>query len=222
MRIRRRVVALVWIVLVAQSSGSSPAVAAAQAARQRPAAPASQRPVTPVPQPPVPAGLEPAPGVLPPLVARVFTATTGMIFQSVRPDRVLDFEAVIGYLEAALAKTTDPAVRAQAKGWRVFKAAEPGPNGTVIYVFVFDPAVPGADYGLGRILADAYPERIQEIWKLYTGALIGGGSLLNLAPVDAPPPAPPRAGPVDAQPPAPRPAPPGRSGPLQSAPATPR
>jgi hypothetical protein len=219
MRIRRRVVALVWIVVVAQSAGSSPAVAA-QAAEQRPATPASQQPVAPVPQPPAPVGLEAAPGVLSPLVGRTFTATTGMIFQSVRPDRVLDFEAIIGYLEAALAKTTDPAERAQAKGWRVFKAAEPGPNGSVIYVFVFDPAVPGADYGLGRILADAYPERIQEIWKLYTGALIGGGSLLNLAPVDAPPPAPPTARSVDAPPPAQRPGPPGRPGPLQ--PATPR
>src|SRR6185295_1719359 len=87
----------------------------------------------------------------------------------------------------ALKKSTDPAVQAQAKGWRVFKATEPGPNMTVTYVFVIDPAIPGADYGLGRILSDAYPDRIQEIWKLYTGALAGGGSLLNLSPVEAPP-----------------------------------
>ena len=95
---------------------------------------------------------------------------------------------VVGYLQAAFEKSTDPTVRAQAQGWRIFKAVEPGPNATVLYVFLLDPAVQGADYGLGRILSDAYPDQIQDIWKLYNGALVGGGSLLNLAPVKAPPP----------------------------------
>jgi hypothetical protein len=66
-----------------------------------------------------------------------------------------------------------------------------GPNATVLYVFVLDPAVPGADYGLGRILADAYPEQIQEIWKLYLGSVTGGGTILNLNLVEPMPPAPP-------------------------------
>jgi hypothetical protein len=50
---------------------------------------------------------------------------------------------------------------------------------------MFDPTVPGADYGLGRILAAAYPDqtKLQEIWKLYTDSLASGGSLLNLTPV---------------------------------------
>jgi len=123
-----------------------------------------------------------------PAAARTFTAGTGLLFNAVRADRVVDFEMVLGYLQAALEKSTDPMVRAQARGWRVFKAAEPGPNATVLYVFLLDPAVGGADYGLGRILSDAYPDQIQDIWKLYSGALVGGGSLLNLAPVQAPPP----------------------------------
>jgi hypothetical protein len=101
---------------------------------------------------------------------------------------VVDFETVIGYLQDALEKSTDPAVHEQAKGWRVLKATEPGPNGTVLYVFLIDPAIKGADYGLGKILSDAYPDRIEQIWKLYQGALAGGGSLLNLTPVQGPPP----------------------------------
>jgi hypothetical protein len=112
-----------------------------------------------------------------PSAARVFTASAGLIFNAVRQDRVVDFEMVMGY----------PTVRAQARGWRVFKAAEPGPNATVLYVFLIDPTVSGAEYGLGRILSDAYPDQVQDIWKLYTGALAGGGSLLNLAPVQPPP-----------------------------------
>ena len=48
----------------------------------------------------------------------------------------------------------------------------------------------GADYSLGRILADAYPDqaKLQEIWKLYSGS-VTGGSLLNLTPVKPAPPA---------------------------------
>jgi hypothetical protein len=131
-----------------------------------------------------------------------------MIFNAVRPERVVDFEIVIGYLQAALQSSTDPVVRAQAKGWRVFKATEPGPNGTVLYVFVLDPAVAGADYGLGKILSDAYPDRIEQIWKLYQGALAGGGSLLNLTPVQGPPPGaliPAESKPPAAPPPTPAP-----------------
>lgn len=181
--------------------------------------PPSTGPATGVQQVPQPQAPEPgtavpavaAPVVPPvPLGARTFTAKTGLIFSQVRPDRVVDFEMVIGYLQQAFEKTTDAGVRAQAQGWRVFKATEPGPNNTVLYVFLIDPAVPGSDYGLGRILSDAYPDQIQEIWKLYTGSQAGGGSLLNLTPVQptallTPPSSAPATPPPATQP---RPAPP--------------
>ena len=148
----------------------------------------------------------------PPVVARVFAAGAGLLFNVVRPDRVVDFEMVMGYLQSALEKSTDPTVRAQARGWRVFKAAEPGPNNTVIYVFLIDPTVAGADYGLGRILSDAYPEQIQDIWKLYTGSLAGGGSILNLAPVQpSPSPVPLPPTPEQSAPPVQSPPPPVQS-----------
>ena len=124
------------------------------------------------------------PAAPPAATARTFTAPTGLLFNAVRPERVADFERVIGYLQAALEKSADPKDRAQAQGWRIFKAAEPGPGGTVLYVFLLDPTVAGADYGLGRILAEAYDAtQLQEIWRLYTGAVSGGGTLLNLTPV---------------------------------------
>jgi len=183
---------------------------------------AAPPPATGTVQPPPPGTPAPAPGtqapvvlapVMPPLPlgARTFTAPAGLIFNTVRPDRVVDFEMVMGYLQAALDKSTDARVREQAMGWRVFKATEPGPNNSVMYVFVIDPAVPGAEYGLGRILADAYPDQIQEIWKLYTGALTPSATLLNLTPVKPPAtlPAPPSSAPATLPPAdAPRPAPP--------------
>jgi hypothetical protein len=142
---------------------------------------------------------KPAPPAAPPTTAprpdsttatssRTFTTPAGMILNAVRPERVAEFEKVIGYLQLALASSTNATVRAQAQGWRVMKAAETGPNGSVLYVFLLDPAVAGAEYGLGRILAEAYPEdqaKLQEIWKLYTDSLASGGSLLSLTPVKA-------------------------------------
>jgi hypothetical protein len=176
--------------------------------------PGTQAPGTPAPAAQVPATpppVVPAPVVPPlPLGARVFTGKSGLIFNAVRPDRVVDFEMVIGYLQAAFEKSNDARVREQAKGWRVFKATEPGPNSSVLYVFVIDPAIPGADYGLGRILADAYPDQIEKIWSLYTGSQASGGTLLNLMPVQPPAtlPTPPSSAPSAPPAAAPRPAPP--------------
>ena len=174
------------IILVATLSTGLPVAAQTVPPPTTPAAPP---PTTPSTQQPGPSTV-PAPVVPPtPLAGRTFTAPTGIVFHAVRPERVVDFETVVGYLQSAFEKSTDPQVRAQAKGWRVFKATEPGPNGTVLYAFLLDPAVPGADYALGPILSDAYPDQIEQIWKLYQGALAGPGSqtLLNLTPVQPPP-----------------------------------
>src|SRR5687767_5645496 len=80
-----------------------------------PPAPAPVAPQQPPATRPVPGTVVPPP-VVPPIItaSRTFTAKTGMIFQSVRPDRVIDFETVIGLLTDALKKSTDPAVQAQA------------------------------------------------------------------------------------------------------------
>jgi hypothetical protein len=162
-----------------------------------PAAPGQVAPPAPGPDQQVPAtspqtmpGAAATPGPAAAPLTRSFTSKGGLLFNTVRPERVKDFETVLWYLQEALKKSTDPTVRAQADGWKFFRAVEPGPNAVVLYVFVLDPAVPGADYGLGRILADTYPEQIQEIWKLYQGSVTGGGSLLNLNAVEPMPPLP--------------------------------
>jgi hypothetical protein len=183
-----RAVAGTLLVLIAASSS-----AAQQPAPQTPPKPGApaQTPGQP-PSPTVPATPgQPAAGAAPPPAPqpRTFTAPVGLLFNTVRADRVDDFEKAMGYLQAALASSTDERVRAQAAGWRVFKATEPAPGGAALYVFLLDPTVMGADYGLARILADAYPDQVklQEIWKLYSNS-VTGGSLLNLTPVKPAPP----------------------------------
>ena len=148
-----------------------------------PQAPAPQTPPASAPAPVVPPATgAPAPA---PLVSRSFTAGCGMLMHPVRPERVMDFERFLDYFRDALARSTNPRVKSQASGWKFFKAAEPGPNGVVLYVFWLDPAVPGADYGMGPILAEVYtdPAQLNEIWGLYQGAVTTGGALLNFTPV---------------------------------------
>ena len=175
-------------------------------------APAAPQPgLSGMPQQPTPGGapIVPAPvATNVPLGARMFLGSTGVIFNAVRPERVVDFELVIGYVQEALARSANAQVREQAKGWRMYKAVEPGPNGTILYVFWMDPAVMGADYALGPILSDAFPDQVEQIWKLYQGALASGGSLLNLITVVPPPLPPPGAPIVPATPDVLRPGPP--------------
>ena len=147
-------------------------------------------PATPT-APPAPV---PAPGqtvVAPPALGRVFASEQGLIFNAIKPDKVMDFETVIAKLRAALANSKDPVRNQQGWGWKIFKAAEPGPNGSVMYVFVMDPTVKGADYGVAKILAEAYPTEIMELYRMYTTAFAPAGqTLLNLGPVPSTPAAP--------------------------------
>ena len=204
MRFTAAALAAVFLMSGAASAQvAAPPVATVQ--QPPPGTPAPTAPGSGTAVPVVPAPVMP----VQPLGARTFTAPAGLIFSTVRPDRVVDFEMVMGYLQAAFEKSTDERVREQAKGWRVFKVTEPGPNNSVMYVFVIDPAIPGAEYGLGRILADAYPDQIQEIWKLYTGSLTPSATLLNLSPLKPTPLlTPPSAVPLTPPAASPSPAPP--------------
>ena len=75
-----------------------------------------------------------------------FATDAGVILIAIKPTMTEAYEAVIRTLHEALAKDTDEARRAAAKGWRVFKASEPDAKGNNLYVHVFLPAVPGFDY----------------------------------------------------------------------------
>ena len=129
----------------------------------------------------------PANIVSPPPPGRIFAAEHGLIFNAIKPDKVADFETVIAKLREALETSKDPVRNQQGWGWKIFKAAEPGPNGSVLYVFVMDPAVKGADYGVAKILSEAYPTEIMELYRMYSGAYATAGqTLLNLGPVPTP------------------------------------
>ena len=115
----------------------------------------------------------------------VFPGDGGAILNFVKADKTADFEMVLGKVKDALAKSEKPERKQQAAGWKVFKAAEPGPNGAAIYVFLMDPVAKGAEYSVGNILVEAFGAEGQALYKTYSDAYgtPAIGALLHLTKV---------------------------------------
>ncbi|HEX5473193.1 MAG TPA: hypothetical protein VFX12_00915 [Vicinamibacterales bacterium] len=146
-------------------------------AQQTPPAQQPQNPQTPAAQNPPAQPAQPAQQAAAP--GRMFTGPAGVIFNPIKPDHTADFEMVMGRVKEALAKSPDPKRKAQAAGWKVFKAAEPF-NGNVLYLFVIDPTVQDEDYTISKILAEAFPSEVQDLWKKFVDCYAGGQNMINL------------------------------------------
>jgi len=112
--------------------------------------------------------------------ARVFASDAGMVLNFIKPDKTGDFEMVVAKLKEALQKSDKPERKQQAQSWKVFKSPEPAGNGQVLYVFIIDPAVKGADYTVSTILAEAFPQEVQTLYKMYAEAYAQGQNFVNL------------------------------------------
>jgi len=108
-----------------------------------------------------------------------FGSDAGIIINNIKADKTADFEEVIGKIKEALQKSENPTRKQQAAGWKVFKVAEAGPNGTVMYFFVMDPVVKDADYGMAKMLVEAFPADARAIWDKLV-ASYAGSNRLNL------------------------------------------
>jgi hypothetical protein len=113
--------------------------------------------------------------------ARTFGSDAGMVLNFIKPDKTADFEAVVAKLKEALAKSEKPERKEQAKSWQVFKSPDPAAGGNVLYVFLINPAVKGADYTVSNILAEAFPTEVQTLYKQYAEAYASGQNVVNLA-----------------------------------------
>lgn len=112
---------------------------------------------------------------------RVFANDAGLVLNFIKPDKTADFEAVMSKLKEALQKSTKPERKQQAASWKVFKSPEPAAGGNVLYVFIIDPAVKGADYTVSTILAEAFPQEVQTLYKQYAESYASGQNFVNLA-----------------------------------------
>jgi hypothetical protein len=51
----------------------------------------------------------------------------------------------------------------------------------VLYVFMIDPSVKGADYTVSTILAEGFPTEVQALYKQYAEAYASGQNFVNLS-----------------------------------------
>jgi hypothetical protein len=104
-----------------------------------------------------------------------------MVLNFIKADKTADFEAVIVKLKEALQKSEKPERKQQAASWKVFKSPDPAQGGNVLYVFVIDPSVKGADYTVSTILNEAFPQEVQALYKQYAEAYASGQNFVNLS-----------------------------------------
>ena len=121
----------------------------------------------------------PAQAATPVSNARLFAADAGMVLNFIKPDKTADFESVMARLKEAMQKSEKPERKQQAAGWKVFKSADPA-GANVLYVFIIDPSVKGADYQVSNIIAEAFPTEANELLKKYAEAYAQGMNILNL------------------------------------------
>ncbi len=118
---------------------------------------------------------EPPPEIEPPLT---FREQAGLIMVRVRRGAEASFEQGLGDLKVALANV--PSRRSQAQGWMAYRAVEPM-AGDTLYMFLFDPAVPGADYNLINVLNEGLRQNEAVLaLQRFTGSLASSMNLLNL------------------------------------------
>ena len=112
--------------------------------------------------------------------ARIFPNDAGMVLNFIKPDKVADFEMIMGRLKEALQKSEKPERKQQAAGWKVFKSPDPA-GANALYVFFIDPALKGADYQVSNIIAEAFPPaEANDILKKYADAFAQGMNIVNL------------------------------------------
>jgi len=101
----------------------------------------------------------------------LFEGGTALLLFYVRLDKTADFEAVVARLAQALEANPDPARRQQAAAWRILRSSEPGRD-SVVYVFLLDPVVPGADYDPVRVLSESLPAEVQPLYEKLKASVV--------------------------------------------------
>ncbi len=114
-----------------------------------------------------------------------FPGDSALVLNYIKADKATDFEDALKSVKDALQKSQSPERKQQAAGWKVFKSPDPAGEGQVLYVWVIDPVVKGADYSVGKILSEAFPDKANEIFKKYADAYAKGQLKINLNLVSA-------------------------------------
>jgi hypothetical protein len=108
-----------------------------------------------------------------------FAGDGALVLNYIKADKTADFEGVVAKVKEALAKSEKPERKQQAAGWKIFKAAEPGPGGAVLYVWIIDPVAKGNEYSVSQILTEGFPAEAAALYKTLADSY-SGQAIINL------------------------------------------
>ncbi len=105
-----------------------------------------------------------------------FSGDAAVMLHFVRPGSTAAYEGVMTRLGEALQRSenTETDRQAQARGWKVYRASASITGDGVMYAWVIDPVVGGANYAAATILNEVFPGDIQQLFETYNGAFTAG------------------------------------------------
>ena len=95
----------------------------------------------------------------------------------VKPEKVAEFDRVLGRLKTALQASATPARKRQAEGWSVFKSTDLV-QGNVSYIMLIDPAVRDQDYDIARLIGETDPGAVTDVNRSIRDAQVGRSLLV--------------------------------------------
>ena len=111
-----------------------------------------------------------------------FSGESAVMMNFVAPGKTDDYERVMRAYGESLGRSDNAQYNRMGSGLKIFRAAEPGQNNTVLYLWIVDPVVSGGNYAVAQVLNDEVPPgppgngaEVQGLYEAYIGALEGGG-----------------------------------------------
>lgn len=118
-----------------------------------------------------------------------FAGQKAILVHNVNSANTADYERFMSAYAETLNGSDNAQRQQMGAGFSLYRAAEAGQGGAVVYVSVLDPVVSGANYQHITVLAEDFGEgppgngdEVRELYTAFTGA-VAGGFAMNLTPV---------------------------------------
>ena len=99
-----------------------------------------------------------------------FGGASGVLVFHVRRDQIAAFELVMARVAQGLRASTSEARQRQAEGWKLFRARDT--TDSAVYVMVFDPVTPEADYDPVKMLTEFVPAEARTLYEQLRASVV--------------------------------------------------